>query len=328
MIEDRIKISLLCFVVAMGSMSSNERATAQTFPSKPLQVISNSGAGSAPDTILRVIADQLAQFWGQQVVVMNRPGAVGSLAARAAATAPPDGYTLYFAVSSSFVTMKGQAPNVPIELPKDFATISLIGETPFVMASSPQVGFKTVAGLIEVARRKPGEISYASAGRGRQSHLIAEMLQRRTGTKLLMVPYSGGPAQAMSDLASGRVQLLIEGGIALMGSVQAGKLQGLAVLSDARLAEFPDLPTAAETIPGFRSVGWLAMLAPPGTPELIVRRVNEDLRTVLTRPEVRKRLTTLGHYVRPMSPQDTIRYIQDEQATWKPILDEMPASGQ
>src|SRR5262245_37416244 len=116
MIKDRIKKLLLGFVVVMGSIASSEQATAQTYPSKPVQVISDSGPGSAPDTILRVIADQLSQFWGQQVVVMNRPGAVGSLAARAAATAAPDGYTLYFAVSSSFVTTKGQAPNIPIEL--------------------------------------------------------------------------------------------------------------------------------------------------------------------------------------------------------------------
>src|SRR6185436_6501267 len=148
-----------------------------------------------------------------------------------------------------------------------------------------------------------------------------EMIQRRTGIKLLMVPYSGGPAQAMSDLMSGRVQMLIEGGTALIGAIQSGKLQGLAVGSATRLAEFPDLPAAAETIPNFTAAGWLAMVAPVGTPEPIVSKVSDDLRTVLNNPEVRSKLSAVGSYARPLSPQDTVKFIQTEQSTWTPLLE-------
>ena len=313
---------LLAFCLAAFGAAS-DCANAQSYPSGPVKVISDSAPGSAPDVILRIVADRLSQVWGQQIVVMNQPGAGGSLAARAAAGAAPDGMTLFMAVSSAFVTIKGAAPNIPIEVPRDFAPISLIGEQPMFITIAPSAGIATLPALIEAAKQKPGEISYAVSGRGRQSHLTGEMIQRRTGIKLLMVPYSGGPAQAMSDLMSARVQMLIEGGTALIGAMQSGKLNALAVGSDTRLAEFPDLPAAAETIPNFRSAGWLAMVAPAGTPDPIVQKVSSDLRTVLTNPEVRSKLAAVGSYARPMSPQDTVNFIQTEQRTWGPLLEEL-----
>ncbi len=317
---------LLCFVTVAVAMLG-DRVAAQPYPSGPVKLISNSAPGSAPDVILRIVADRLGQAWGQQVIVMNQPGAGGSVAARSAASATPDGSTLFMGVSSAFVTMKGAAPNIPIAVPKDFAPISLIGEQPMFITIAPQAGIRTLPALIEAARQKPGEISYAVSGRGRQSHLTGEMLQRRTGIKLLMVPYSGGPAQAMNDLIGGRVHMLIEGGTALIGAMQAGKLHALAVGSETRLAEFPDLPAAAETIPNFRSTGWMAMVAPAGTPQAIVRKVSDDLKTILTNPEVRSKLATLGSYARPMSPQDTTSFIQTEQRTWAPLLEDL-ARGQ
>jgi tripartite-type tricarboxylate transporter receptor subunit TctC len=322
-VTDVIK-SLCCGLLALAA--ADAPAAAQPYPSGPVKIISDSAPGSAPDAILRIVADRLGQVWGQQIVVMNQPGAGGSVAARSAAAASPDGYTLFMAVSSAFVTMKGTAPNVPIAVPRDFAPVSLIGEQPMFITIAPQTGITTLPALIEAAKQKPGEISYAVSGRGRQSHLTGEMLQRRTGIKLLMVPYSGGPAQAMSDLMGGRVQMLIEGGTALIGAMQSGKLTALAVGSDARLTEFPDLPAAAETIPNFRSAGWLAMVAPAATPESNVRKVSVDLKAVLENPEVRGKLAAVGSYSRPMSPQDTTRFIQTEQRTWGPLLDELAGS--
>jgi tripartite-type tricarboxylate transporter receptor subunit TctC len=302
-------------------------AAAEPYPSGPVKIISDSAPGSAPDAILRIVADRLGQSWGQQIVVVNQPGASGSVAARAAAAATPDGSTLFMAVASAFVTMKGSAPNIPIEVPRDFAPISLIGEQPMFITIAPQAGIETLPALIAAAKRKPGEISYAVSGRGRQSHLTGEMLQRRTGITLLMVPYSGGPAQAMGDLIGGRVQVLIEGGTALIGAMQSGQLKALAVGSETRLAEFPDLPAVAETIPNFRSAGWLAMLAPSGTPDSIIRKISADLRTVLDNREVRGKLAVVGSYARPLSPQDTTLFIQKEQRTWGPLLEEL-ARGQ
>jgi tripartite-type tricarboxylate transporter receptor subunit TctC len=319
-----VKWLVPCLLVA--AVAVGERANAQVYPSGPIKVISDSAPGSAPDVILRIVADRLGQIWSQQIVVLNQPGAGGSTAARAAAGASPDGSTLFMAVSSAFVTMKGAAPNIPIEVPKDFAPISLIGEQPMFIAIAPDTGIKTLSELVAAAKQKPGEISYAVSGRGRQSHLTGEMLQRRTGIKLLMVPYSGGPAQAMGDLMGGRVQMLIEGGTALVGAMQSGRLRALAVGSETRLAEFPDLPTVAETVPNFRAAGWLAMVAPVGTSDAIVRKVSDDLRTVLSNPEVRGKLAAVGSYARPMSPPDTTSFIQTEQRTWGPLLEELSKS--
>lgn len=322
MIKGRIASLLIC-VSTLAVAGTRAEAQPQSYPSGPVKIISDSAPGSAPDVILRIVADRLGQAWGQQIVVMNQPGAGGSLAARAAAAATPDGYTLFMAVSSAFVTIKGAAPNIPIEVPRDFAPISLIGEQPMFITIAPSTGITTLAGLIAAAKQKPGEISYAVSGRGRQSHLTGVMIQRRTGIELLMVPYSGGPAQAMSDLMSGRVQMLIEGGTALIGAMQSGKLKGLAVASSSRLAEFPDLPAATETIPNFTSAGWLAMVAPVGTPEPIIRKVSADLRAVLTNSEVKTKLAAVGSYAHPLSPEDTSGFIQNEQRTWGPLLEEL-----
>ena len=320
-------VALLACLLAAALAAGG--AQTQTFPSSPVRVISDSAPGSAPDVILRVVGEGLTQHWGQQVVVVNQPGASGSRAARAAATATPDGYTLLLSVSSAFVTLKGTAPGIPIELPGDLTPVGLVAENPMFMVASPQLGAKSLAAIIELARRKPGEISYAVSGRGRLSHLTGELIQRRAGIKLLMVPYaSGGPAQAIGDLTTGRVHMLIEGGSALIGSIEAGSLTSIAVGTDARLAEFPDLPTAAETLPGFRSVSWLAMMAPSATPETIVRKVSADLRTVVLNESIRKRLATLGSYSRPLSPEDTVKHIQQEQQTWGVILEDIARAPQ
>ena len=304
-----------------------DRAVAQPYPSNPVKVISDSSPGSAPDVILRIVGEVLTQSWGQQVIVINQPGASGSRAARTAATATSDGYTLFMAVSSAFVTPKGTAPGIPIEIPGDLVPISLIAENPLFIVAAPQIGVKSLAALIELARRKPGEISYAASGRGRLSHLTGELLQRRTDIKLLMVPYSsGGPAAAIGDVVSGRVHVLIEGGSALIGSMQPGYLEPVAVASDARLAEFPDLPAAAETLPGFRAMAWMVMMAPAGTPDGIVRKVSEDLSPLLSRPDVRSRLAKIGSYARALSPEDTAKYILQEQATWGSILEDVARS--
>ena len=180
-------LSVILFALAL----TGDRAHAQPYPSSPVKVISDSAPGSAPDAILRIVAERLSEAWGQQVVVVNQPGAGGSLAARAAAGSTPDGTTLFMAVSSAFVTMKGAAPNIPIEVPGDFAPISLIGEQPMFITIAPQTGIRTLPALIEAAKQKPGEISYAVSGRGRQSHLTGEMLKLAAGIKMTHVPYAG-----------------------------------------------------------------------------------------------------------------------------------------
>ena len=293
------------------------------YPSKPVQILTDSSAGSTPDVALRFVADRLTQLWGQQVLVNNRPGAGGSLAARVAADAAPDGYTLYQPVLSTFVSLHPAAPNVPIHVPQDFLPIGFVAENPMFFAVSPKLGIASLAELIARAKARPGEISYATTGVGRLTHLTGELLQREAGIKLLLVPYTGGPSHAISDVTTGRVGMIIEGYSGIAAAARSGAVKLIAVATAKRLADFPDVPTIAETIPSFQATGWAILAAPLGTPDAIIRTVSEDLRKVSEEPDLQKKLATLGSYTNPMSAAEATAFVHKQQQTWQPILDEI-----
>jgi tripartite-type tricarboxylate transporter receptor subunit TctC len=304
-------------------------ARAQTdYPSKPVRVISDSAPGSAIDVGLRIIADGLTQHWNQQVVVVNQPGAGGAISANAAAAAPPDGYTLYAPALSVFLTLPGKAPNLPLELPRDFLPVGYTVDQPLTIGVSPKLGVNTLSELIALAKRKPGEISYGTSGVGRLTHLTGELLQIRAEIKLQMVPYPGGSAQALSDVLGGRIDMVIEGHTGIAGAFQSGHLKPLAVASAQRLPDAPDLPTVAETIPGFIATGWQAVVVPKGTPEAVINKASADLRAVLVKPEIRDKLAARGSFVRPMTPPEVLDYINDQQTLWKPALERVAVQTQ
>jgi tripartite-type tricarboxylate transporter receptor subunit TctC len=252
--------------------------------------------------------------------VVNRPGAGGSIAARAASEAAPDGYTLYQPVLSTFVSLRPAAPNVPLHLPKDFLPIGFVTENPMFFAVSPSLGVSSLPELIALAKKRPGEISYATTGVGRLTHLAGELLQHQADIKLLLVPYTGGPAHAFSDVATGRVGMIIEGYSGIAGAARSGSVKLIAVASAKRLAEFPDLPTVSETIPGFQATGWAVLVAPLGTSGAIVSKVSEDLRKVVLEPELEKKLATLGSYTRAMSAAEATAFVHQQQQMWQPVL--------
>jgi len=317
-----VSVALLAVAsAAVISAASQMQAQAQQYPNKPVTIISDSAAGSTPDAVLRVIADRLSQMWGQQVLAVNHPGATGSIASRIAADSPPDGYTLYMPVLSSFVALPGPAPNVPIRLPRDFSAIGFAAENPMFVVAGPLLGISKISDLIAQAKARPGAISCAVTGVGRLTHLTAELLQSRAEIKLLTVPYTGGPAHAISDVVSGRVGLIIEGYSGIAGAVQSGSVKAIAVASEEPLAEFPGLPTVAETIPGFAATGWQVLVAPVGTPEQIIAKISDDLRKVVTDPDLKKKFATRGSYTRAMSPAEAITFVQAEQRRWKPVLE-------
>jgi tripartite-type tricarboxylate transporter receptor subunit TctC len=297
-----------------------------TYPDKPVRIICDSAPGSATDVVVRLMAERLSTVWGYQAVVDNRPGGGGSIAARAGQTATPDGYTLYVGAASTFIALKGApgvAPNLPIELPRDFAAIGFISYQPMFIAVSPQIGVHSLPELIALAKNKPGQLSYATTGRGRITHLTMELLQERAGIKLQMIPYAGGPTAAMTDVGTGRVAIAIEGYSGLAGGMTSGLIKGIAVASPERLDDFKDLPTVAETLPGFAAGGWNVLLAPVGTPDAIIRKANADLRRTMDDPEVRKKLAELGAYHRPMTPEQVTQFAIDQQHTWKPIAEKV-----
>ena len=269
---------------------------------------------------LRFVAEALTRTWGQQVLVVNRPGAGGSVGARAAAEAAPDGYTLYQPVLSTFVTLHPAAPNVPLHVPKDFLPIGFVAENPMFIAVSPTLGVNSLKELIALAKKRPGEISYATTGVGRLTHLAGELLQHEAQIKLQLVPYTGGPAHAIGDVITGRVGMIIEGYSGIASSAQSGSVKLIAVASAKRLADFPDVPAVSETIPNFEATGWGILVAPVGTPEAIIRKVSEDLRKVVMKPELEKKLAKLGSYPHPMRADETTAFVVRQQNTWNPVL--------
>ena len=295
-------------------------AQAEDYPSHPVRIITDSAAGSALDAIMRIAADGLARVWGQQAVIVNQPGAGGSIAARAAATATPDGYTFGAFAFSAFATLPGSADNLPIQVPRDFAPIGYLGGAPMFLTAAPWLEVKTLPDLIALAKRRPGELAYGTNGRGRLTHLTGELLQSRAGIKLQMIPYSGGTAQVINDVMGKRIPLLFEAYSGIAGAVKAGNLRPLAVAAPKRVAQFPDLPTVAETLPGFEAGGWLVIVAPAGTPDAIVKKANADLVKAVQEPETAKRIAAIGWDERPLTPAETLAFIQGEQQKWAPIL--------
>ena len=295
-------------------------AQAGNYPARPVTIISDAAPGAAPDVVARFVADGLGKIWGPQAVVVNRPGANGSIAARAAAEAAPDGYTLYFPVTSTFIALPTVAPNLPVKLPRDFLPIGFGAFQPMFIAVSSTLGVSTLPQLIALAKKEPGKISIAVTGVGRLTHLTGELLQQRADIKLLTVPYTGGPATAFADLASGRVLMAIEGYSGILGAVKSGAIKLIAVASSERLPEFPDLPTAAQTIPDFTAAGWQVLAAPLGTPQPIINKVSADLSAVENDPNFKERLATVGNYARAMTPEQALAFVLKEQETWLPVL--------
>jgi len=317
-----VGLALLSLFLAFA-LPGSARSQQLRYPAKPVQIIADSAAGSTPDVALRFVADRLTQLWGQQVIVNNHPGAGGSLAARAASDAAPDGHTLYQPVLSTFVSLHPAAPNVPLHLPRDFLPIGFVAENPMFIAVSPTLGISTLSELIARAKQNPGAITYATTGVGRLTHLTGELLQHEAGIKLLLVPYTGGPSHAVSDVATGRVSMIIEGYSGIAGPARSGSIKLIAVASARRLPDFPDVPTVAETIPDFQATGWAVVVAPRGTPAAIIDKVSEDLRKVTLEPELQKKLSTLGSYTKPMTSAEALAFVDKQQQTWQPVLDDI-----
>jgi tripartite-type tricarboxylate transporter receptor subunit TctC len=293
------------------------------YPNNTVRIVVDSAAGSANDSTSRVIGDALSKKWGQGVVTMNQPGAGGGISAKVASQSPPDGYTLYMPSTSAFLAIPGGpgvAPNLPVELPRDFTPISYVVEQPLYIGASHKSEINTIADVIRLAKEKPGQVTYAATGRGRLTHLTMELLQVRTDIKLQLVPYAGGPAQAMNDVMSGLVPMVLDGYAGLAPAIKGNLIKGLAATSLKRLPGFEQLPTVAETVPDFFVGAWTVLLAPVGTPPAIIQKIHNDMRGVLDDPEMQAKLALNGGFVRHMEPAEITAFVQNEQKTWRPIM--------
>lgn len=294
---------------------------ADDFPARPIKIIVQTSAGSSLDVMARLIAEPLSQIWKQQAIVINQAGAGGLIASRALAASPPDGYTLFLAGGSVFVALPEVNPNLPFDV-TEFAPIGFVAEQPYTLLASKTLDVKTTADLIEYSKKQPSGLDAVAGTRGGLQHLTVEWFRKRSGAKLNMIHYPG-PAQAMNDFLTGRVPMMMQTIAPVAGTIAAGEAKLLAIASPSRLPNYPNTPTVAETLPGFTSSGWSILVAPKGTPAEIVHKINGDLRTALSDPEIIKKIEKLGNYTRPMTPQQLAEFVRDERKTWVPIVKEI-----
>lgn len=312
--------SFLAGGAALAFSAGGARAQAG-FPSGPVKIVTSVGPGSSPDVCARVLAEYLTRLWGQQVLVINQPGGAGAVAVKAVAPAPPDGHTLYMSLASNFIALPELQANFPVDVLRDFVPIGYVGDHPVVIAASRDLGVNTLPDLIALAKKRKGELNVAAGNRGSILHLTAEWLRSVTGIEVTLVHYAAA-SQAVTDILGGRVHAMIDAVPGMRGAIEGGQLKALAIATQKRLPNFPNLPTVAETIPGFEAVGWLALMAPPGTPAPLARKISDDLRGVLSQPEFQKRYEDLGTYIRLTTPEELVAFIREQQKTWGPVIAE------
>jgi tripartite-type tricarboxylate transporter receptor subunit TctC len=289
------------------------------YPDKPIRVIVAYPPGGGTDIVARLLLNPLGQKLGQSMFIENRGGASGNIGTEAAVHAPADGYTLLMGNIAPNAINVSTFKKLPYDPEKDLAPISLVAITPNILVVNLAVPVNSVKDLIALAKSKPGSLNYPSAGRGTSSHLAGELFDTMANTKMVHVPYKGGGA-AFTDLLGGQVQLFFATMPAAMGQVKAGKLRAIAVTSDKRSLAMPELPTIAETLPGYSASTWYGLYAPRGTPPEIIERINHDLLEVLANPATRKQMIEQGFEPAPDSPGEFAAFIKSEIVKWGKVV--------
>jgi tripartite-type tricarboxylate transporter receptor subunit TctC len=302
------------------ALAAPAAAQAQDFPSKPVTFVTPAAAGNSPDVVTRVVADKLTQLWKQQVVVINRPGAGGLIAAQAAAALPKDGYSIYMTQASTYTVLPiQQEGKMPVDLQTAFTAVGMVGEQPIAMGVNKEIKANNVAELIKVANETQGGLLFAATNRGGQSHLTGELFRERSKANISFV-HAAGASVSVNDVVAGRIPMMFEGLAGLAPGTQNGGIRLLGVASEKRLPNLPDLPTIGETVPGVVSSGWIVMMVPAGVPDAIVQKLNKDLRTVVADKEVIERFQQLGTYSRDYTPEQTAQFMRNEEKLWWPIV--------
>jgi tripartite-type tricarboxylate transporter receptor subunit TctC len=306
--------------VATIAMIASLPAQAQDYPTRPVTFITPAAAGNSPDVATRIVADRLSQLWKQQIVVLNRPGAGGMIAAQAAAGVEKDGYTLYMTQASTFTVLPiEQEGKMPVNLQSAFVPIGMVGEQPIALAVNKDVPVSNVAEVIALANKTPNGLFFGATNRGSQTHLTGELFRDRSKANISFVHAAAGTV-TMNDVIAGRIPIMFEGLAGMAPGLQGGGMKALGVASQKRLPNLPDLPAINETVPGVVSSGWIVLMAPAGTPDSIIQKVNADLRKVVAMPEVIERFQTLGTYTRDLTPAQTGEFMRSEERLWWPIV--------
>lgn len=301
-------------------------ASAQIFPSKPVRLVVGFPPGGLADITARILSEKLGSLWNQTVLVENRTGASGTIAADLVAKATPDGYTLLVILTNHVVVAAVQS-KLPFDPVADFAPVSLIGSSPLLLMANPKLPVNNLAELIALAKSKPGVLSYSTPGAGSVHHLSQELLNATVGIKMLHVPYSGG-APAMMDAIAGVVDLNVGSPAQALQQVEAGKLKALSFSGQQRSPLLPLVPTVAETtVPGFSAALWAGMLAPARTPKAIVSRLQADIKLVMSMPDVRERMAKMGVDVVTSQPEEFDKFLRAELVKWGNVAKQAGVKG-
>jgi tripartite-type tricarboxylate transporter receptor subunit TctC len=306
-------------IVAAALSLAAGGVASQAYPDRPVKIVVGFPPGGSSDTVARVVADKLTVTLGQPVIVENRPGAGGVTASEFVARAPKDGYTLLLA-TAGHSTAAAMRKQLPFDAVRDFTWISTITTYPFVIATAPAAPYNSLGDLVAAAKAAPGKITYSSAGIGTSHHLLGEWLNAEAGVDLVHVPFKGGTSP-LTEVVSGRVDVMIETMTLTLPQIQGGKLKALAVTSPESVDFLPGVPPAAQTVKGLVFQSWLGLAGPAGLPAPVLERLNRDLRAALETPDVRKRLADLGGAAAPVAPEAMRAQVEREVARWSALVD-------
>src|ERR1700680_252977 len=295
-------------------------ASAADYPDHAIKMIVPFAAGGGTDVLARIIAQNLNSKWGQPVAVEKHPAASGAIGTRAVSKAPPDGYTLLMASTGALMAVSGGADaDGPFDVNIFLSPIVVAAAPPYLLGVSPTLPVKSTADLIRYAKQKPEGLTFGSSGVGAASHLSGLLFASATGIKMLHIPYKGtGPA--VTDLLGGRIDMMFAPGPVVQQLVQSGQLKALGVTDTRRSKFYPDVPPVSDAVPGYESVGWFGLLAPPNTPPEIAQRTNAAIVAAMATPGFRDHLATLGAEPKPQTPEEFGRYINADVAKWSKLV--------
>ena len=308
----RLLLTTTCMLAAAPALAQ------PAWPAKPLRFIVPFPPGGPSDVVARIVAPRLQDRLGQTVVVDNRPGAGTQIGSEIVARAPADGYTLFLGSIVHAINV-ALYPKLPYDSLKDFTMITVLTATPNLLVVHPALPVKSVAELVSLGRKRPGELSFASSSNGSSNHLSGELLKTQAGFQMQHVPYKGSP-QAHVDLLGGHVQLMFDSMLSVMPHVKSGRLRAIAVTSAKRSPVLPEVAAVAETLPGFDVVGWHGLMAPGGLPRPIVDRLHGEVVKIVAEPETRERFLTLGGTPGGMPPDEFAAYVRAEIAKWGAVV--------
>jgi tripartite-type tricarboxylate transporter receptor subunit TctC len=313
---------ILAFTLVLGLAADKTRAQDSAYPNRPIKMLVGFAAGGGTDVAARIAAQKMSEILGQTILVENRTGASGLIAAQDLAKSDPDGYTLMMGSQTTCAVAPNLYHKVTVDPVKDFAGIALTGASPLVLVVNPASPAHSVADVIAMAKANPGKINFGTGGVGTTPHMTAELLQYNAGIRMAHVAYRG-EAGAINDLLAGQIPLMFANLSAVMGHIKGGSLRALAVTSAQRSPSVPDVPTVAEAaLPGFQSETWFGIVAPAGTPHDIRVKLNTAARQAMAREDTRQRLAELGMTNGTSSPEELDAYIKAEVVKWSKLIQE------